>query len=293
MCVQRMSPCGWSARCLCALRRFSDGVVVTDAREQELARARRAYELRDSDAALQDYWAPDNPGAEAIRRARDRAVERVLRDAGIGSLAGWKVVDFGCGRGDVLAQLVSLGVSEPDAFGIDISEGRISAAERRLPRAAFVVGPADATGLPEASRDLALQSTLFSSVLDAEVRRLIAGEMDRVLKPGGRVLWVDLRPPTRSLRFVFFVKRLVWWLVKGVREGRPFPKDLGSLAYHSLASVRGLFPGYELAERRTACLSRDVVEVRGPVTAAIARALEAYPPLRVSVVALLTKPNPA
>jgi SAM-dependent methyltransferase len=44
---------------------------------------------------------------------------------------------------------------------------------------------------PEASFDLVHQSTVFSSILDADVRMQIAREMLRVLKPGGSVLWYD------------------------------------------------------------------------------------------------------
>ena len=53
----------------------------------------------------------------------------------------------------------------------------------------------DASSLPWSDRtfDIVIQSTLFSSILDGEMKRSIAREMTRVLKPGGCVIWYDLR----------------------------------------------------------------------------------------------------
>ena len=51
----------------------------------------------------------------------------------------------------------------------------------------------DAVTLPWADQtfQLAIASTLFTSVLDENVRQLIAGEIVRVLAPGGALLWYD------------------------------------------------------------------------------------------------------
>jgi SAM-dependent methyltransferase len=46
---------------------------------------------------------------------------------------------------------------------------------------------------PNACFDLVCQFTVFTSVLDEALRRCIAQEMWRVLRPGGAVLWYDFR----------------------------------------------------------------------------------------------------
>ena len=53
----------------------------------------------------------------------------------------------------------------------------------------------DASALPwdNAVFDVVVQSTVFSSVIDAAMKWSIAGEMLRVLKPGGFILWYDFR----------------------------------------------------------------------------------------------------
>jgi hypothetical protein len=42
-----------------------------------------------------------------------------------------------------------------------------------------------------ASQDIVFQSVVFSSLLDGEFRRLLAGQMWSWVKPGGGVLWYD------------------------------------------------------------------------------------------------------
>jgi ubiquinone/menaquinone biosynthesis C-methylase UbiE len=43
----------------------------------------------------------------------------------------------------------------------------------------------------DAQFDLVLQSTLFTSVLDLQIKKQIATEMRRVVKPDGLILWYD------------------------------------------------------------------------------------------------------
>jgi SAM-dependent methyltransferase len=64
-------------------------------------------------------------------------------------------------------------------------------------------GSATELPYPEAHFDLVIQATVFSSVLDQSMRRRMAAEMMRVLRPGGLVLWYDLaiaNPRNRDTR---------------------------------------------------------------------------------------------
>ena len=64
---------------------------------------------------------------------------------------------------------------------------------------------------------------LFTSVLDAEVKQRIAKEINRVLVPGGRLLWYD---------FAF---------------NNPANPDVRGIR---LAEIRRLFPGFSMTRRR-------------------------------------------
>src|SRR3989442_4123843 len=44
---------------------------------------------------------------------------------------------------------------------------------------------------PDATSDMVLQSLLFTSILDGEVRRAVAREMLRVVRQDGWILWYD------------------------------------------------------------------------------------------------------
>jgi SAM-dependent methyltransferase len=56
-----------------------------------------------------------------------------------------------------------------------------------------VQGSGGALPFGDAAFDLALQATMFSSILDVGARRAIAAEVARVVRPGGVLLWYDLR----------------------------------------------------------------------------------------------------
>jgi ubiquinone/menaquinone biosynthesis C-methylase UbiE len=64
-------------------------------------------------------------------------------------------------------------------------------AREALPMADLQVG--DATRLPWDNEhfNLVIASTVFTSVLNTDVRRLMAAEIVRVLRPGGALLWYD------------------------------------------------------------------------------------------------------
>jgi SAM-dependent methyltransferase len=80
--------------------------------------------------------------------------------------------------------------------GIDLR--RAGEARRRLLHADVVSASAVRLPWPDASFDLVLQSTLFSSLPGWTLRERVADEMTRVLRPGGAILWYDLFLPSRN-----------------------------------------------------------------------------------------------
>jgi ubiquinone/menaquinone biosynthesis C-methylase UbiE len=70
---------------------------------------------------------------------------------------------------------------------------RLERAKRRLPLADLHLG--NAAQLPWASEsfDLLSQILVFTNMFDPGLKRAVAQEMLRVLKPRGAVLWLDLR----------------------------------------------------------------------------------------------------
>jgi ubiquinone/menaquinone biosynthesis C-methylase UbiE len=168
----------------------------------EAERIRQEYRRR-ARAIPADRYALTRPENLFQVGQRERRALAALRRADVLPLEGKAVLEVGCGSGGWLTTFEAWGVSRADLAGIDLDETRLARARRRLcayrdEQGALLAGGADlrlgdAAALPwdDGSFDVVLQSTVFSSVLDAGMRRAVAAEMLRVLKPHGIVLWYD------------------------------------------------------------------------------------------------------
>jgi SAM-dependent methyltransferase len=114
-----------------------------------------------------------------VGRATAEAMEPLLDAAGVA--AGTRVLDVGCGLGDLVAAAATRGAF---ATGTDIAAGMVEAARGRHPGLEFV--PADGEALPfeDGAFDAALSAFVINHLPDAERG---AAELVRVTRPGGRV----------------------------------------------------------------------------------------------------------
>lgn len=158
----------------------------------EVERIRTEYERRERTIAAARYSAAE-PAPMLMRQARERAVLRMLRSAGVLPLAERRVLEVGCGGGQWLVDFETWGVRRSNLFGIDLIRERADVARARLPGATIEHGDASSLPWPDASFDIVLQSTALSSILDDGMRIDVAREMARVLDPAGVILWNDLR----------------------------------------------------------------------------------------------------
>jgi SAM-dependent methyltransferase len=183
----------------------------------------------------------------------ERAMLAALREAGVRSLADARILEVGCGRGFWLRQLVQWGATPARVVGIDLIADRVrDAARLSAGEVGLAVGSGASLPLPDASFDVVLQSTVFTSILDGAVRARVAGEMRRVLRPGGLILWYD-----------FAVDNPRNPDVRGVPRGE----------------VRRLFAGCRVKLRRTT-LAPPLTRVLAPRALWLCRLLATLPPLR-------------
>jgi len=124
---------------------------------------------------------------------RRRVAIELLGASGVQLTAESQCLEVGYGFQGWLTDLLHWGVNEPNLAGIELDPERALRAAELLPSADLRVG--DATDLPweDDSFDLVVVSLVFTSVLDPAVRKRIADEVTRVLKPGGFLLWYDFR----------------------------------------------------------------------------------------------------
>lgn len=138
--------------------------------------------------------------AGLLTLGRERELrERLAQLAGIA--VGESVLDVGCGTGSLAIEAKRRVGEKGIVRGVDASPEMIERARRKAVKyrfdIAFEIARAEALPFPDASFDVVL-STLMMHHLPRAVRELFAAEIQRVLRPGGRVLVVDFEKPANK-----------------------------------------------------------------------------------------------
>jgi SAM-dependent methyltransferase len=155
----------------------------------EIDRVRESYARR---RASESEWNALDPAVHLPVQEKERAMVRVLAGQRLAPLSDKRVLEIGCGTGDDLLSLIRLGFEPANMVGCELLEHRARAARHRLPEAARVIcGDATEVELPPESFDVVMQSTVFTSLLDAAFQKRLADRMWALLRPGGGVLWFD------------------------------------------------------------------------------------------------------
>ena len=156
-----------------------------------------------------------------------------------------RVVDFGAGRGVYLDEaptyrqrLMHLRGRVAEVVGVDIDE---AVHENPGLDTAHVVAPGERTPLADASVDLVVSDHTFEHIDDPA---FVAGELDRILKPGG---WICARTPNKR-GYIATAARVVpnRLHTRVLEKAQPLrlPEDVFPTRYHlnTPAQVRAHFP---------------------------------------------------
>jgi SAM-dependent methyltransferase len=139
-----------------------------------------------------DRYSVLRPEVWQMLQERQRALLRGFSRRRLTDLASLRLTEVGCGSGGNLLELLRLGFAPEHLCGLELLPERHAQARQVLPEATPVwLGDALQAPVPDASQDLVLQSTVFSSLLDDAFQQQLAHTMWGWLKPGGHLLWYD------------------------------------------------------------------------------------------------------
>lgn len=226
----------------------------------ERRRIQIEYERRQRDVSP-DRYAAWQPASRFMIEERRRKALAMLREAKIVLTDSSPCLEVGVGTHGWLSELSAWGVQESNLNGIDLDPARVLKARELFPQADLRIG--DAVELPwHAERfSLVIASTLFTSILDGKVRKLIASEIERVLAPGGALVFYD---------FCFDNPR------------NPNVRGIGR------SELRNLFP--KLSGRiRSVTLAPPLTRLLAPRSLRLATLLSGIPLLRTHLLAVLIK----
>lgn len=176
-----------------------------DSIRAEEARIRAAYAKRDEADARYSWF---SPGYQFMMQERERRLLALLQRHGYENLKSKIILEVGCGNGEWLRDFVKWGAQPENVTGIDLLTERVVKARQLCPPGVRIqCGSAAQLPFPSERFDVVLQSTVFTSILDQDVKRRAAAEMTRVVKPGGFILWYDYHVNNPRNKDVRGVKR--------------------------------------------------------------------------------------
>ena len=120
---------------------------------------------------------------------RDLRLAYIIKNK-FGSADGLKMLEIGAGTGENLVFFNRIGFSWKNIFANELLEDRSRILKENLPSS--VVHPGNALQLNYKEYfDIVLQSTVFTSILNPEIKKMLADKMLEMVKPGGIILWYD------------------------------------------------------------------------------------------------------
>ena len=228
-------------------------------RERDLDAIRSTYRRYDVEGRAR-LWDPANPGYARMMGDRDIALIGLMRRSL--RAQGGRVLDLGAGDGSLAKVVHEAGIPVQEWVGVDLDPAAMAAAKAAIPWGDFIEASADRLPLGDATFDVVVASTLFSSLPSRGLEERVVGEIARVLRPGGWLVWYDLRYANPANP-----------AVHGVSRG----------------DLRSLFHGWTM-ELESSTLLPPVARRLGMLTGALYGPLHALPFMRSHLIGRLQPP---
>lgn len=159
--------------------------------QAEEIRIHEAYERRETTHARYSWF---DQGQLFRIHQLERGILASLRLHRLEPLHSRRILEVGCGSGYWLRQFIQWGARPENLMGVDLLEERVAEAIKLCPPQVNIHREnAAALRVANGTFDLVFQATVFTSVLDPNLKRQIAAEMVRVTRDDGLILWYDFR----------------------------------------------------------------------------------------------------
>ena len=163
---------------------------MTDDVEQKTDDIYKEYHNRKGGKIRNDLLR--NPEVLFQSLAYDRAIISSFASTNLDTETA-KILDVGCGKGGSVINLIRLGFSPHNLYGIDVLKDSIAEAKIKFPNINWLHGDAGQIRFEDNFFDCVMESTMFLQMTDDGLSGKIAKEMIRVTKRGGYILLIDWR----------------------------------------------------------------------------------------------------
>ncbi len=126
---------------------------------------------------------------------RLRAIDRALSRAGVAIQAGTRILDIGCGTGDLIALFLSWG--RPQITGIDLSDEALGYCQSRFAteeQVRLLAVGVEEIEFPPGSFDLVTAVNVLQHITEDQAFARVVDKIVQVVKTGGHILVMDFSP---------------------------------------------------------------------------------------------------
>ncbi len=168
----------------------------------DLLRLKQEYADRKTRVDGKRLYSRFNPSYLYAMQHRERDTLALIKSCLGSDLSQRRILEVGCGSGGILLEYLLYGVQPKNLFGLDILFDRLDEAKAKIPAASILNANGELIPFISSSFDVILQYTAFSSILDSSIKKHMAQEMLRVLKPDGCMIWYDfwLNPTNKQTK---------------------------------------------------------------------------------------------
>lgn len=165
--------------------------------ENEINNIKRHYELRSLNPIIENPYF-----IYYIKSERELKYLEILNRKAKVNLSNLRIIEIGAGGGDNLLYFHRLGISWSNIYANELLDDRVKILKQRLLSDNVIGGNVLDLNF-ERHFDIVFQSTVFSSVLDYDLKRTIALKMMKMVKEDGIILWYDFKynnPRNKNVR---------------------------------------------------------------------------------------------